>query len=479
MKRLLPWLVVGLLVGCHAPDPGPMGDVRLETFRSVLVERGEVGSDKEVPLASRFSAKINTMLPEGTLVKPGDVVVRLDDEDARDQYERQHLRLVQYQVQLPLTREKGRLDVWRLKLEREQARIDLASRKLELNQLVSVRDAAQIVDAAQTLGALKAERKTLVDTLPEARQLHEKGYISDIDFRQMTRRLAEIDAQSAATRVKLKALEAGPHREEVGLERLKLEEAATALAGADQRLRSGLVGARLDLEAAQRGLARGREADVYRKKLLDAATIKTPAAGLVIYQQIWTGSAMTKVKEGDSVEEGTRVVVVADPNRQVVRAQVNDADAARLTVGMPVRCHFDAYPGLELPGQVDDIAAVAAARLDSDLNHLQAIDVRVRLAHPDARLRPGMSANLEFVLAEQPTRLLVPTQAIYHGARGDAVFALERPTGWRKAWAWLVGPRLERRAVKLGPSNERETVVTDGLSAGDRLTLDPNRQVTP
>jgi RND family efflux transporter MFP subunit len=181
-------------------------------------------------------------------------------------------------------------------------------------------------------------------------------------------------------------------------------------------------------------------------------------AGVVIYDEIWTGSTMAKVKPGDAVDEGTALVTIADPTRQIVRAQVNDAAAARLHEGLAVRCMFDAYPGLVLDGTIKAIAPVASARLDGDLNKLQAVEVRVALAHPDARLRPGMSANLEFVLEAEPDRLLVPTQAIGHDAKASWVYV------------WHQGEAV-RHDVTLGRSNERETVVLTGLKAGDEVLL--------
>jgi multidrug resistance efflux pump len=447
-----------LLAGCHAPDPGPTLKLQPAPFRASLVERGEIGSEQEVKLSTPFQSKVDTILPEGSVVKPGDQVVKLGDEETRDRWERQRLRLRQTELQVPLTREKGRLDVWRLGLERDNAALDLRIAKLKYQLLDTGRAGTAIVEAAQTLGTLKAERETLTATLPEATQLHAKGYLSDNELATMKKRLAEVDAESAAVKVKLDALEAGPRSEELSLERLKVEKASASLAGAEKRLRAGRVGARLDDKRDGQAKDRAADAELYWRKLRDAAGIKAPVAGVVIYDEIWTGSTMAKVKPGDAVDEGTALVTIADPTRQIVRAQVNDAAAARLHEGLAVRCMFDAYPGLVLDGTIKAIAPVASARLDGDLNKLQAVEVRVALAHPDARLRPGMSANLEFVLEAEPDRLLVPTQAIGHDAKASWVYV------------WHRGEAV-RHDVTLGRSNERETVVLTGLKAGDEVLL--------
>lgn len=456
MKRLALAL---LLTGCHPPEPpSPTLVLQPTAFRASLIERGEIGSEQEVKLSSPFQSKVDTILPEGSVVKPGDLVVKLGDEETRDRWERQRLKLRQTELQVPLTTEKGRLDAWRLGLERENAALDLKIAKLKFQLLDTGRAGTAIVEAAQTLGTLKAERETLTATLPEATQLHEKGYLSDTELAAMKKRLAEVDTEAAATRVKLEALEQGPRSEELALERLKVEKAASALAGAEKRLRAGKIDAHMDEQRDAQAKDRAADAELYWRKLRDAARITTPVAGVVIYDDIWTGSTMAKVKPGDAVDEGTSLVTIADPTRQIVRAQVNDAAAARLHEGLAVRCLFDAYPGLVLDGKVQAIAPVAGARLDGDLNKLQAVEVRVALAHPDARLRPGMSANLEFVLEAEPNRLLVPTQAISHDAKASWVFTWERG-------------KPVRHDVTLGRSNERETVVLTGLKAGDEVLL--------
>ncbi|MDB5100809.1 MAG: efflux transporter, family, subunit [Cyanobacteria bacterium RYN_339] len=455
MKRA--WVLL-LLAGCHAPDPGPTLKLQPAPFRASLVERGEIGSEQEVKLSTPFQSKVDTILPEGSVVKPGEQVVKLGDEETRDRWERQRLKQRMTVLQVPLTRERGRLEVWRLGLERENAALDLQVAKLKYQLLDTGRAGTAIVEAAQTLGTLAAERETLTTTLPEATALHAKGYLSDNELATMRKRLAEVDALAVATKAHLVALEAGPRGEELSLERLKVERAASSLAGAEGRLRAGRVGAELDNKRDVQAEQRATDAEVYWHKLRDAATIKAPVAGVVIYDDIWTGSTMAKVKPGDAVDEGTALVTIADPTRQIVRAQVNDAAAARLHEGLAVRCLFDAYTGLVVAGTVKAIAPVANNRLDGDLNKLQAVEVRVALAHPDARLRPGMSANLEFVLEAEPNCLLVPTQAIGHDAKSAWVYVLERGYG-------------ARRVVTLGRSNERETVVLTGVKAGEEVLL--------
>lgn len=456
MRRLV--ILSALLAGCAGNGPGgALYEVKRETFRSVVTERGAVGSEQEYQVPAPYAAKVDTLAPEGTLVKPGQVVATLGTEAQEDRWERARLQQRKQVLELPLAENKGGFEAWRLGVEVENARLELRIAKLKFQQLKLGRAGADIVEAAETLGALKAEREILKTTLPEAQALLEKGYLAEDELQRMTMRLGEIEAEIKATRARLTVLEKGPAKEEIALERLKVEQAAAALEGAKKRLRAGKVGGKLDQEAARLELERANEEAAFRSAEVARGTLKTPVAGVVIYNKHWTGSEMAKVKVGDAVRDGSALLTISDPRRQVVKASVDAGAVARLKTGMRVRCLFDAYAGLVALGTVRTIAPVAGNRLEGDLNKVQAIEVRVALDQPDARLRPGMSANLEFVLAEEPDRVAVPTEAI---APGPAVYV-------------FANGRYEKRPVTLGSASERETVVLEGLKAGEQVALKP------
>jgi HlyD family secretion protein len=452
------WLVGLLLAGCAgSTSVGALHEVQPGTFRSVVTERGTVGSEQEFQVAAPYSAKIDSLAPEGTLVKPGQVVASLGTESQEDKWERAQLSKRKQALELPLAQNKGTFEAWRLGLEVQNAKLDLRIAKLKFEGLKLGRAGADIVDAAESLGALKAEREILKDTLPEAKALLDKGYLAEDELQRMKTRLGEVEAEMKATRAKLQVLEKGPAKEEIGLERLKVEQAAAALEGAKKRLRAGKVGGKLELEAAKLELTRATDEEKFRKDDVERGTLRTPVAGVVIHNNHWTGAEWAKIKVGDALRDGSVMVTISDPHRQVVKANVDAAAVARLKTGMPVRCLFDAYPGVVAHGKLRTIAPIAANRLEGDLMKVQAIEVQVSLDQADARLKPGMSANLEFVLAEQEQALTVPAEAL---VKGPAVYVFE-------------AGRLVKRPVKLGAASEREAVVLEGLKAGEQVALKP------
>lgn len=88
--------------------------------------------------------------------------------------------------------------------------------------------------------------------------------------------------------------------------------------------------------------------------------ITSPMDGLVVLKSIWKQGTMAEVQEGEEVRAGIPILEVVDPTTMRVRANVNQADAAYLTAGAPVRVTLDSYPSRPFPGTVAYVSPVAS-----------------------------------------------------------------------------------------------------------------------
>ena len=115
---------------------------------------------------------------------------------------------------------------------------------------------------------------------------------------------------------------------------------------------------------------------------------------------------------GEELTPGAPAFEIIDDTRLHVDASVDEADAARLAVGQDAALTLDALPGRRVPGRVARIAP--ALRRDSKGSRTLAIDVEVTDVKSAlaAGLKPGMSANVEIVIAEKPAVAFLPTNVI-------------------------------------------------------------------
>jgi membrane fusion protein, multidrug efflux system len=156
-------------------------------------------------------------------------------------------------------------------------------------------------------------------------------------------------------------------------------------------------------------------------------------------------------------------------------ANVVEKDLRQIKAGLPANVEVDAYPGEKFAGKVAHVAPVLdpATRTAS---------IEVEIENPNARLKPGMYAKVEFNVDHRDNTLVVPASAVVdvRGSRG--VFQPSKGeqgdvATFKPIEVGLSDANLVEVIAGLG---EGETIVTTGAAAlreGDRIILpgqDPN-----
>lgn len=316
--------------------------------------------------------------------------------------------------------------------------------------------------------------------------------------------IKEAEAQLAAARARLKALQAQPSEEELAAARAAMEkaEAALKLAQAEydkiawredaarlpqalalqqatldyeaararyEALRKGplpaeLEAARKEVEAAQARLEKllagpsGDEVEILRKRvelarqaLLSAQKALSSTRTLAPWDGVVTE---VYVEEGQVVPAYTRLLSLADVSQWVVEADVDELDIGKVKPGQEVVISLDAFPERELRGVLRSINPAPVAERGSILYRAQ-----VEFEPGDVPLRINLSANLRIIVGKREGVLLIPRRAV-------------RKMGTREAVKVLTGGRTEMREVVTGLSNGEEVEVLRGLREGEVIVLD-------
>jgi HlyD family secretion protein len=191
-------------------------------------------------------------------------------------------------------------------------------------------------------------------------------------------------------------------------------------------------------------------------------TIRSPIGGLVTQRLanegevigLGGGSASTG---GSMVTLGGPLFTLVDLDRLYVRATVDEFDAWQIRLGQEVRVTLEALPGRTLRGRLYKISpAVSGERQEA-----RTFNVRVALEEGKAFVKPGMSADVEVIVARRQGALFVPSQAI-----------LERE-GKKRVYVVADGHARAAR-VKVGESNWSSTEILEGLREGERVVINPD-----
>ncbi len=151
------------------------------------------------------------------------------------------------------------------------------------------------------------------------------------------------------------------------------------------------------------------------------------------------------------------VVDMIDPQALYISAPIDEADVARLRVGLPVRITLDAFRGQSFAGTLSYVSSFVETRQEQ--NRTLRVEAVFQEAKLPANLLPGLSADLEVILEARSQVLRIPTYALLEGSR---VLVVQ-------------GGKLVAKKVATGLHNWSFTEIASGLSAGELAVVSLDR----
>ena len=293
---------------------------------------------------------------DGQTLEVGDIIARIDDREAR----------------LSLNEADARLQ----SLDAEVQRITA------LRKLTKARVAARIAGAKSSLAATesallaaRAELTRVESDWQRASPLLEREIISR-EIWELKRSEYEQAQQSVLT-----------HDAEKSAAHAHYQEALVGVQEMD------VLQAEFDRKVHERGQARAQRDRL--AVILDDHSVTSPINGVV---------DETFVDPGEHVRRGQPIVIVHDPNRVWVRANIKETDVRHLAIGTAAKITVDAYPGREFAGLIAQIgnAATSQFRLLPNPNPsgnftkiTQRLEVHIEIEQDQGLLKPGMMVEVE------------------------------------------------------------------------------------
>jgi HlyD family secretion protein len=223
------------------------------------------------------------------------------------------------------------------------------------------------------------------------------------------------------------------------------------------------------VDAAKSGLEVSRTAVHQAELNLGYATITSPIDGTVISRSIDVGQTVAA-----AFQAPTLFLIAKDLRKMQVDTSVSEADVGRLTKGMATAFTVDAYPGEAFKGTVRQIRSSPTT-----VQNVVTYDAVIDVDNSALKLKPGMTANVSFVVAQSQHVIRVPNAAIRFQPDIKLLQSLgipaPGPTGTPTArWLWVLRnnkPTPEK--VELGISDGTQTAVVRGsVRDGDTLITD-------
>lgn len=159
--------------------------------------------------------------------------------------------------------------------------------------------------------------------------------------------------------------------------------------------RAALVAARATQAQAAANLAQA-------KLNLSYATIYSPVDGVVLSRAVDVGQTVAA-----SLQAPTLFTIAEDLARMQIDTAVSEGDVGRLQEKMKATFTVDAFPGRQFQGTVRQVR-----NAPTTTQGVVTYDAVIDVDNSDHALRPGMTANVTFVLAQVADAIKIPNAAL-------------------------------------------------------------------
>ncbi len=432
-----------------ASDDMPMLHVvEKSEFVHDITERGSVESASNIEVRCEVQAqnsagtRILEIVPEGTNVKAGDVICKLDSSALEND------RLKQTSV------------VENANAAMIQADSDHQTAVKALDEYLKGKYKIEKAQIEGEIDQAKEASRRAEENVRYSKRLMEKGYITQMQLQADEFAATKAASDRKAAELKLTVLDDYTRKKtEV---QLNADIKSTAAKFEAQKSTWQLEKQRLELIVKQ----------------IEKCTITAPANGQVVYANNTErfGGQEIIIEEGAVVRERQVIVRLPDPNRMQVKARINESKIALVRENQPAIIRLDALPDQDLQGVVRKVNEYPVQGGWWAAN-IKEYETTVEILGSPAGLRPGLNAEVRIRVAHLPDVVQVPVQAVL--THGDKHYCFVRKNDDWEPREVAVGITNDKMLVVTGNLQSSETVAVNAASLRDDYELPPLAPTPP
>lgn len=437
--------------------------VKRGDFTVSVIEPGTLSAVSEVVIRNEVEgvARIISIVPEGKMVKKGELLVELDSSAAEDQVNQQQINfekakfgVQQAEAQLEIMRSATNSDYLAALLKVKFAKID-RDKYLQGQQIVD------LIEASNKVVQVQAQLEFNKDTYRNSTNLAAKGYETKnkVDGDRLTL-LNSQNAQIVATNGvwMLEKFDIPKQKEKFDSDVLQAEQELERVVNQNIRkmaqYEADLVTQKNTLVLSEQKLERDR-------KNLMATKIYAPQDGLVVYQVSENRfSSESLIEGGATVRNRQELIKLPDLSRMKVVVKVHESHVNMVQRGLAAFVVLDSAPDQRYAGYVEKVAPLPDTQSRWGNPNLKVYNTEVYISDEMPDVKPGASTKVEIVITNLANTISVPIQAVTTLKGKQVVYVLN-------------GRKQEPRPVEVGMFNTKTIQILSGLEEGERVLLSP------
>lgn len=409
------------------------------------------------------SSSIVSVLPEGTRVNKGDLLVELNASTLTDQKIDQEISVQNSEAAYISAKENLAVVENQAKSDIDLAKLTLEFAKQDLEKYING-DYPYLLDEADAKIALADEEFVrATQKLEDSKQLAAEKYISQTELQAdaIAQKKCELD-KSLATKSR-NLLEEYTKKRQIAQYESDVSQAEMAMERTERKANASVIQAQAELKAKESEYQRQQDKLKKMNDQLGKTKIYAPTDGLVIYatsvkSNRWGNNQPLDV--GSQVGEKEELIYLPAGDASKAEVAIHEAYLKKTEKGMPAIITVDALPGKTYFGNISTIAPLPDGQrmwLNPDL---KVYNAEISIDDNDPMLRTGMSCQAEIVIEQMKNVFYVPLQAVVRVGSEPTVY-VEKGNGF------------EARKVKTGLDNNKMIHIVSGLKEGDVVLLNP------
>jgi len=432
-------------------------------FMVSIVEGGTLQAVNEVTVRNEVdgNSRIIYIIPEGTFVKKGELIVELDTEEAEKELNEQLIRYEDDNAEFMKSKTDVVITLSTVESEIRKAELDVQFARMDLEKFEQIGKEQEMRNAQMEIITAKESLKIAEERLEWSEKLTEEGFETksnlDRDKLSHTNRVLGLEKAESVR----KMLNEYDLAKMDAVYRSVLEEAIKELERVKQQGESKVLQANTQRDIDERKLELSETKLAQLKKQMLATKIYAPQDGLLVYAiNANRFSSESIIEEGAMIRQRQAIVKIPDTSEMKVEIKVHESHVNQVKPGQKAFIVLDSIPDSRFVGEVTKIAVLpdAQSRFGNSNLKVYATEIIVLDELPD--VKPGVSARAEIVIENLENVLTVPIQCVTT-VKGKQVCYVKS----------LGGPKPV--AVKIGLFNNKFIEIKSGLKAGDRVLLAP------
>lgn len=421
---------------------------------------GELQATNNIEISSLVegTTTIQTIVPEGSTVKKGDILIHLDDSAIKQKIEDTTLDLQKAEADLTTAKELKDIQENQNSADLEAAQVAYDLSVLDLKQYEEGTYPQQLANAKTDLDMAQINLKNQEEKLGQTRALFSKGFVTATAVKDDELAVTTARNTVARSQTALKVLTDYTHQMDNASKENAVSQAKQRLERTRRFNASNLAQRVAEVNAKTQTLRVMQQRMERYKEQFAACTITAPADGLVVYATSGDRNAQVQIQEGTTVRERQMLLRLPDTAEMKSVVRIPEAQVSRLHEGLRARVKIVGVPQ-PLGATLTKIAVLSDSGQRFFNPDLKEYPVDLTLDETPAGLKPGMGAMAEIYLDHASNVLAVPLAAIYSTGSDSYVFVQQ-------------GAEVQPRKVRIGRTNETlAELIGDSIKAGDQALM--------